>query len=433
MSNSKPTGGARRTPYVGPNGKREPGIYVRRSADGSEAFEIGWRDAQGVQRWRRVRGGLKAARAELATAHAGRARGERVTADPRLTFDQAADAWWEARAVKLRPSTQARYRSDLVHVRGVFGRRRLTDVSPADVAAYVTAKQRAKLKGWTIKGQVGVLSAVYSYAARHLGFAGVNPASLLDRVERPSLDDERPKRILSADELGRLLAAVSTPHRLMFALAAETGARKAEVLGLTWADVDTAEATVAFTHQLDRSGVRQPLKTKRSRRTLEVTAELAAKLREHRVASLRSGRHDLVFTSRTGAPHDHRNVARVLERATVKAGLEAVERDGVVVEHAPTMHSLRHTHGSALIAAGWDIEEVSARLGHADVATTMRVYVHEYEASRRSSDRRARLAALYAPSVDAHEEAAEPSEAQHGPTAEGADVLPLRAAASGAL
>jgi site-specific recombinase XerD len=36
----------------------------------------------------------------------------------------------------------------------------------------------------------------------------------------------------------------------------------------------------------------------------------------------------------------------------------------------PPFHSLRHSHGSALIAAGWDIEDVSARLGHANIATT---------------------------------------------------------------
>jgi ATP-dependent helicase/nuclease subunit A len=391
------TDNRRRKPYIGPNGKREPGIYVRRAADGSEAFEIGWRDAQGTQRWRRVQGGLKAARAELATAHAARARGERVTADPRMTFDQAADAWWSARVLKLRPATQERYRADLRHVRAVFGRRRLTDVSPADVAAFVTSQRRAGLAGWTIKGHVGVLSGVYGYAGRHLGFTGVNPASLLDRVERPSLDDERPKRILSRDELRRLLERVTPTYRLLCELAAETGARKGEVLGLTWADVDMTDGTVTFTAQLDRKGRRVPLKTRRARRSIEVTDELTSKLREARIASPKSGKHDLVFVTRNGSPHNHRNVTRALDRAVELAGLGDVERDGEVVEYGPTFHSFRHTHGSALIAAGWDIEEVSARLGHADVATTMRAYVHEFEASRRSSDRRARLAALYAP------------------------------------
>ncbi len=90
-----------------------------------------------------------------------------------------------------------------------------------------------------------------------------------------------------------------------------------------------------------------------------------------------------------------------------RAGLYAVKRDGVVIEPAPTFHSLRHSHGSALIAAGWDIEEVSARLGHANVAITQRIYVHAYDAVRRSSARRNRLAGMYG-DVEANVEALAP-------------------------
>jgi hypothetical protein len=72
---------------------------------------------------------------------------------------------------------------------------------------------------------------------------------------------------------------------------------------------------------------------------------------------------------------------------------------------APTFHDLRHSHASALIAAGWDIEEVSARLGHANVGTTQRIYVHAFDAARRSDDRRSRLTKLYgiADSTDPNE------------------------------
>jgi integrase len=41
-----------------------------------------------------------------------------------------------------------------------------------------------------------------------------------------------------------------------------------------------------------------------------------------------------------------------------------------------TVHSLRHFHASALLLAGIPIAEVSARLGHANPAITMRVYAH---------------------------------------------------------
>lgn len=65
-----------------------------------------------------------------------------------------------------------------------------------------------------------------------------------------------------------------------------------------------------------------------------------------------------------------------------------------------------------MIAAGFDIEEVSARLGHANIATTQRIYVRAYDAARRSEQRRNRLAAMYA---------------EDEPTAEGAVVaLPVR-------
>jgi len=81
-------------------------------------------------------------------------------------------------------------------------------------------------------------------------------------------------------------------------------------------------------------------------------------------ASAYSGPHDLVFATATGAGQDHRNVLRVVAAAAKRAGLgEVKDRDGRVVEHAPTFHALRHAHGSALIAAGWDIEEVAARPG----------------------------------------------------------------------
>ena len=144
-----------------------------------------------------MNGGIRAARAALADAHAARARGERVGADPRLRFDDAAGAWWEARVTRLRPATHSAYAASLAHLRRRFGGARMSDITPSDVVAFISEQQRAGLKGWTIKGQMTVLSSIFTYSARHLGLVGVNPVSVLDRVERPSSDDERPKRVLS--------------------------------------------------------------------------------------------------------------------------------------------------------------------------------------------------------------------------------------------
>lgn len=373
----------------------ERGIYKRTGADGKDQFEIGYRDAEGTQRWQRVEGGIMAARAALAEAHTARAHRERV-GDPHLRFDDAVEAWWNARVVRLRPATQSAYRAALKHLRTRFAGKRLADVQPADVAAFITSRQSEGAKGWTIKGDLTVLSGIFRHASRHLGFVGASPVAVLDRVERPSTDDQKPTRVLSAEQLQRLIDAVDDYYRLLFELAAETGARLSEALGLVWGEVDLDQQTVLFTSQLDREGNRAPLKTHRSRRCLEITPQLTAKLRVAKLAAFRSTDHDYVFVSRAGTPHDHRNIGgRVLARAVERAGLGPIEREGEVLEPSPTFHNLRHSHGSALIAAGWDIEEVSARLGHANVSTTARIYVHEYDAARRSQHRRDRLSQMY--------------------------------------
>lgn len=58
------------------------------------------------------------------------------------------------------------------------------------------------------------------------------------------------------------------------------------------------------------------------------------------------------------------------------------------------VHDLRHTHVSRLIADGWDPVEVAARIGDA-LETTLRVYAHEFDARRRSEERRRVLEARY--------------------------------------
>ena len=185
-------------------------------------------------------------------------------------------------------------------------------------------------------------------------------------------------------------------HRLIFRVAAETGCRLGEALGLVWSDVDLERQTISFDHQLDRQGNGVPLQTARSRRVLEITPALCVELRRSLVSLGRIAPHALVFSTRQGTGHDHRNIGgRVLARAIKAAGLGAIKDREATLLPAPTFHALRHSHASALIAAGWDIAEVSARLRQADVGTAQRTYVHASDAARRSDERRDRLAALY--------------------------------------
>jgi integrase len=386
--------------------KVAPGIWKRDSADGPR-YEITYRDSDGRQRRQTVEGGMRAAVTMRADVKSRMGHGETVAPRYDLTFAEAAERYLAAQTA-LRPATVATYTTAInTHLLPAWGRQRLDRINVDAVARLIermqTAEYRAEVdrrlgrpesgkvgyEPWAIRGTLVPAGRIFDFARRRLSWAGTNPVRQLDRSERPRLR-EQDRRILSRDELVRLIAAADAPYRQIIATAGGLGTRLGETLGLTWADVDLDAGTIAVRLQTDRQGRRVELKTARSRRVIEAPGSLVAMLREHKIASPYARPSDFVFTTRTGRALEHRNVARRgLARAARLAGLDS---DG---ERIPTFHELRHGHASAWIAAGGDLVELSARLGHRDPAITAAVYSHEFEAAARSDQRRSRLDALY--------------------------------------
>jgi integrase len=363
----------------------EPGVWQR-----GDKCEITWRDAQGKQRRRVVAGGIMAARSALAAEVAKRATGERVAADTRLTFGRAAGTWYDDHVVAhLRPASQSAARSALKHLRAEFGSRRLTAIEPGDVARYVTARRAAGMADNTIRAHVNALSGVYRFATRHLGYPGASPVAALDRRERPTTEPVTEGRALTSDEVARLLGATLLADALLTELTLATGLRMSEALGLTWGDLDLSDTpAIEVSAQLSRygeRGQRVPVKSRRGRRRVVITGDLARKLVAARLLAPRSGAGDYVFTSRVGAPREQRSMCRTFKATITRAGLD----------EEMVWHWLRHTHASQLIAAGWTMADVAARLGDS-IQTVMATYAHEFDAARREDEQRAGLAALAA-------------------------------------
>lgn len=416
------------------------GIWRRQGADGKWRYEITYRDSDGKQRREVVEGGLRAAEAALSDRKARMGRGERVAPNHRLTFAEAAEEWMSAQGATLRPATRAAYRSALdIHLLPAWGNLRLDRIDVSVIARLIeqmqtTEYRRAVLertgrrtnridsgyRPWTIRGVLTPAGRVFDFARRRLSWAGTNPVRELERNERPA-HDPRERRILSHDELASLIAAAHSPYREIIATAASLGTRLGETIGLTWSDIDFKTGMISVRCQIDRRGQRVALKTKRSRRVIEAPESLLSMLRAHRLASEYGDHDDLVFASRTGAPLDHRNIAkRGLASAVRRAKLDASHR-------APTFHELRHAHASAWIASGGDLVELSARLGHRDPAVTASVYSHEFEAAARSDSRRARLDAIYGASVAASMAASDVNEDEQTATAPAGEVVDLQA------
>jgi integrase len=383
----------------------ERNIYRRPTG----VFEVGYKDASGKQRWRTVAGGITAARALRDQLVAQRGRGERAPDNNRVRFGDASDQWLNGPVQDLSQTTQDCYRNAVDnHLRARFGSRRLDAITPDDLAALVRDLRAEGRAEASIAIVIGVTNRIHRFAARRLGWVGANPVSLMLPSERPKPSQAQRRRLFEGTELEETIAGAAEPYKTLFTVAALTGARLSELLGLTWANVHLDpldDAEIEFAHQVDRRGQIAPTKTNESARTVPIPSRLAEILVDHLSRSTRTRPADFVFTTRSGRAFSQRNIARALRTAqtaarTAKGGFtfpilheENAIGDLLPVPHGamPSMHSFRHTVASRALLAGESIDEVAFLLGHRDANVTRAVYVRELADSRRRTLRRSRM------------------------------------------
>jgi integrase len=153
--------------------------------------------------------------------------------------------------------------------------------------------------------------------------------------------------------------------------------RRGELLALRWQDFDPnrAKITVARSLEQTKAGLRfKEPKTAHGRRTIALPATAVTELRTHWRAqqqlrlALGAGKSQpdaLIFADLNGEPRLPNAVTKEWKRTAKAAGMGFA-----------TLHSLRHTHASHLIAAGLDILTISRRLGHGSPTITLSVYGH---------------------------------------------------------
>src|SRR6266511_3467670 len=333
---------------------RHPGIYYRPRPGGKVAppYEVPYLDSTGKRRWAVVHGSLDEAETKRAELRLRRRRGERIE-PTKQTFEEYAREWLERQDV--RPRTRESHSWALEgHLIPYFGRRRLDQINVDDVAAFIAALRRKGLRGSTITTALRPLSIMLAQAARR-GRIAVNPLTQLERGERPRHDDQRPKRILSLEEMQALLdGADSEAYRCLLELILTGGLRIGETLGLAVCD-----------------GARTLLKTEESRRVIDIPPQLM-----HRLLALVGERGQLftpgalVFASR-----NETGLVRKVAREALKRAVKAAR----IAPPEPTLHDLRHSHASMLIALDVSVVDVQRRLGHRKPDTTLRVYAHQWK------------------------------------------------------
>jgi len=167
-----------------------------------------------------------------------------------------------------------------------------------------------------------------------------------------------------------------------FVMALATGMRRGELLALRWRDIDLDGAVLRVEQSLEqtKAGLRfKSPKTKYGRRSITLPASAVMVLRDHWKArqeirlALGKGKSpadELLFGRWDDVASDF--VARSPNSLT-KEWTEAIAQTKLP---RVTLHSLRHTHASHLIASGIDVLAISRRLGHGSPTITLSVYGH---------------------------------------------------------
>jgi integrase len=351
--------------------------HIRERSPGHFAIVLDHRDpvtGERRRRWHSFRGSKREAQIQCAKLVAELQNGTPIDSSKVTVvgFLERFDRDWAATHVS--PHSRERYRSALDHVRRHLGDRLLQRVRPADLAAFYAVLARAGLAPRTIK-------LIHATVHRALGQAkawGVirdNPAE----IAKPAKAPDRETPMLQPDQAAALLDRLrGQPLYLIASFALGTGMRRNETLGLRWQDVDLNAGRLVIEQALEQTaahGIRiKSPKTKHGRRTISLPAHLVAELRQHwreqQEQRLAAGLGKAPDSAPVFATVDGRHLS---PNAITKAWPVAMAAIGMP---AVTLHSLRHTHASMLIASGVDILTISRRLGHSSPTVTLGVYGH---------------------------------------------------------
>lgn len=339
-----------------------PGVYRR-----GGRYVVAYRDPEGRQCKRSART-LAEARELKARLGADIARGE-YRPQSRLTFREYATAWLDEYAGRtsrgLRDTTRREYRR-AIERRAIphFGNRRLTEIGPRDVKAYVAEVTATGVSRNTVRLALAPVKALFATAVED-ELIRSNPAS---GVRLPAQDgvaelaEQERVKALTETQLEALLVATPGESRLLVRFLADTGLRVGEATALQWQDVEFGQRRIHVRRRL-YEGQYAPPKSRHGRRVVPLSSGLAQALWDGRKAA-RS--HDApVFPSRDGSPLDSSTVFRLVKAAGKRTGVPWV---------GP--HALRHTCGTRLFRAGLNAKQVQLWLGHHSPAFTLATYVH---------------------------------------------------------
>lgn len=319
------------------------------------------------------KGGFKTEKAAITwrakTMQESNARG--LVKEKPITVPQVVAAWMAAAPMKA-PTTQAMYERTLrLHIAPRLNVR-VSALTPAVMRDFIAGTAGAIAKhgtdgSATNRVAVTMIKAALRWAAHHR--VGMIPFNPLQDEPMDMLQPRRRRDAMSLEDATRLIeVAKGKPSEILWRLLLETGARRGEINGLQWSDVDfrTGVVTIRKIASPESGGLFLSNRTKgKANREVPLSPALLATLRglkEERAASM----SDPVVIDSKGRTRPTFNAIRYWWKRDCEAA--------GITGHSP--HSLRHTFATTALAAGVPVNVVSSILGHASTAVTTEIYAH---------------------------------------------------------
>ena len=254
--------------------------------------------------------------------------------------------------------THNNYRSAVKSL-GSLAKKPIANISFLDIQSAVSE--------WTIKPTtqrqyICILHNIFKAAIKPYGLLAVNPAT---DIEIQKDRDNHEKITITEDQFHQLQQMAKNPAaKLAIILDYYTGLRKSELFALTWNDIDYKDGTITVSKQLDIKRNYIPLKSKNGYRTIPVPQMLIRILREYHT-SMPLDYKKRIFPHPVGTLYTLQNYLKLVDKKL-------------------TLHCLRHTYATTLLARGMDVRTVAALLGD-DTKTVIQNYIHYSDEMREAA------------------------------------------------
>ncbi|MFT8466998.1 MULTISPECIES: tyrosine-type recombinase/integrase [Lactobacillaceae] len=264
----------------------------------------------------------------------------------------------------IRRITYDKYRQTLKHLRTLKPDLRLCDLNRQTYQEllndYAQNHEKQTVMDFHHQLKASILDALEE------GLLTIDPTRKV--VVKGVVTQHHKTKFLNQQQLTKLLAQFTLDEYIswdyFFLLIAKTGLRFSEALGITPDDFDLSRLTVSINKTWDyktSSGTFALTKNRASIRKVPVDWQVAMQFAQ----LIKDKPKDQPIFVLPGQKIYNATANDRLERYCSRAGIPAI-----------SVHGLRHTHASLLLYAGVSIGSVARRLGHSNMNTTQRTYLH---------------------------------------------------------